>query len=443
MKKSFYNFFYKIEEGILAYNSKSNAMAVIEQDKLDTFKKIIKDETCEDTQFIDELKYGGFIIEDHVDELLELRHDMYSNRFANNMLALTIAPTSDCNFRCPYCYEKDVLHLQSMTDEIADKLVKFVEQQAAGIGSLEITWYGGEPLLEFRRIQDLSERFMKICEEHEVHYEAGIVTNGYLLTKDVLEQLIQYKVRTIQITLDGTKETHDSRRYLRNHGGTFDKIVSNLLSLKDLAASNEKFPAINVRINVDQTNKDEAFELLDFIDKSPFRAYVTPYVAGVYDEKDLEHKYTLTDSEYGKLKNKFLKELEKRGYSIDYSAYYPQRITANCCCDRYNAVVVDAHGNFYKCWEEIGNMDSCIGQLGADINFNLPKCYFDYLLYDPTLDEECKKCKILPVCMGGGCPVRRERDKRRDCNYHLECFKDGIMNSAEKLGKVISQEINL
>jgi len=42
MKKSFYNFFYKMEEGILAYNAKSNAMAVIEADKLDAFKGIME-----------------------------------------------------------------------------------------------------------------------------------------------------------------------------------------------------------------------------------------------------------------------------------------------------------------------------------------------------------------------------------------------------------------
>jgi len=441
MKKSFYNFFYKMEEGILAYNAKSNAMAVIEADKLDAFKGIMEGKECEDTQFMDELRYGGFIIEDHVDELLEMRHDMYSNRFANNMLALTIAPTSDCNFRCPYCYEKDVLHLQSMTDEVADKLVEFVEKQASSIGSLDITWYGGEPLLEFRRIKDLSQRFMKICEEHEVHYQAGIVTNGYLLTKERLEQLIDWKVYTIQITLDGTKETHDSRRYLKNHGGTFDKIISNLLSLEELARTAENFPAINVRMNLDQTNKEEAFELLKFIDESPLRTYVTPYVAGVYDENDLEYKYTLTDSEFGKIKTRFIKELEKKGYNIDYSAYYPQRITANCCCDRFNAAVVDAHGNFYKCWEEIGNMEACIGQLGSDVNFNLPKCYFDYILYDPTMDEECKNCKILPICMGGGCPIRRARDNRRNCAYHMECFEDGIRNSVEKLGKEILGEL--
>lgn len=441
MKKSNYNFFYKIEDGILAYNARTNTMAVVEKEKNEELKKIFAGEESEDTKFINELMYGGFLIEDYVDELQGIRHDMYAARFSNNELALTIAPTSDCNFRCPYCYEKDVLHLQSMTDETADKLVRFVEEKAGSIGRLDVTWYGGEPLLEYQRVRELSERFMKICEEHEVLYNAGIVTNGYLLTEERLKNLIKHKVTSIQITLDGTKETHDSRRYLKNHSGTFDKIISNLLSFEELAKSEKKFPHLSVRMNVDRANEKEVFELLDFINKSPLRSYVVPYVAAVYDEKDTEHINILTDSEYGKLKGEFLKKFEEKGFQVDYQAYYPQRITSNCGCDRMDAMVVDAHGNLYKCWEEIGNQKACIGQIGVDETYNLPKRYYDYFLFDPTLQEECKKCDILPVCMGGGCPIRRERDNRKECGYQRELFENGIRNSAEKFGKKIIKKL--
>ena len=30
----------------------------------------------------------------------------------------------------------------------------------------------------------------------------------------------------------------------------------------------------------------------------------------------------------------------------------------------------------------------------------------DYMLFDPTLDNGCSQCKLLPVCMGG-CSRRR------------------------------------
>lgn len=435
MKESNYNFFYKVEDGVLVYNVKTNAMAVVEEEKVEELKNILEGKTSTDEKFMEELKYGGFIVEDYADELKELRHEMYASRFSNNVLNLTIAPTSDCNFRCFYCYEKDVLHTQRMQDDTADRLVKFVEEKAKGIEKLSVSWYGGEPMLEYNRICELSEKFMCICEKYNVTYEAAMVSNGYLLTADKLEKLISYKVSSIQITLDGMKETHDSRRYLKNHGGTFDKILENLKSFETLAEENESFPQITIRMNIDKSNKEEAFELLELISASALRNYVIPYVAGVYDNKDLEHNKTLTDWEYTELKNQFIEKLEEKGFDVDYGAYYPQRVTSHCCCDRIDSLVVDAHGNLYKCWEEIGDIESCVGQLGNDKVYNLPPNYYSYLLNDPTLKEDCAKCRILPVCMGGGCPLRRERDGRKNCEYERKIFEENVLKSIHKLGK--------
>lgn len=443
MKKSNYNFFYKIEEGILAYNAKTNAMAVIENEKLGELKKILQGNEGKDEKFVKDLKYGGFIVEDQIDELQILRHDMYVDRFSSNALNLTIAPTSDCNFRCPYCYEKDVLHVQRMTDETANKLVEFVQEKASGIGSLEISWYGGEPMMEYNRIQELSQRFMKICREHEIAYDAGIITNGYLLTQEKLEKLIEYKVSSVQITLDGTKETHDSRRFLKNHGGSFEKIIENLLSFEKLAEENKDFPVISIRMNIDRSNQDEAFQLLELITSTPLKNYVIPYVAGVYDPNDTDHVQTLTDREYNNLKDAFIRNCEEKGFSVDYKAFYPDKITSNCCCDKIDSLVIDAHGDLYKCWEEIGTKEACIGNIEEKDYYNMPKRYYNYLLYDPTLDEECSKCGILPICMGGGCPIRRERDRRRDCKLEQQVFESKIFNSAEKLGKSIQKELSI
>lgn len=43
MKRSKYNFFYEIEDGILAYNAKTNAMAVVEKEKIEELKKFLQE----------------------------------------------------------------------------------------------------------------------------------------------------------------------------------------------------------------------------------------------------------------------------------------------------------------------------------------------------------------------------------------------------------------
>lgn len=59
MKKSKYNFFYKVQDGILAYNAKTNAMAVIENEKLEELRNILQGKKSKDENFIQELQYGG------------------------------------------------------------------------------------------------------------------------------------------------------------------------------------------------------------------------------------------------------------------------------------------------------------------------------------------------------------------------------------------------
>lgn len=443
MKQSNYNFFYRLDDGLLAYNARTNAMAVVEQEKERELSRILNGEESEDKKFVDELIYGGFLIADTTDELKNIRHDMYASRFSNRCLSLTIAPTANCNFRCPYCYEKDVLHIQRMGDDTEEKLVNFVAHQLNSIEQLDVTWYGGEPLLEYPRILNLSQQFMKLCEEHKVIYSAGMVTNGYLLTKERLGELIKCRISSIQITLDGMKETHDNRRYLRNHGGTFDRIMENLQSFEDLAKKKEDFPQISIRINVDRSNSKQAFELLEYIANLPLKSYVFPYVADVYIPADVNYENTLNGSEYENLKEKFVKEAEKKGFLMGERAFYPQRVTSSCGCDQINTLVVDANGNLYKCWEEIGDTELCVGHLGEEQTYNLPQRYYDYMLYDPTLDEKCSGCEILPVCMGGGCPIRRERDHRSDCRSRKECFESNMRNSAERFGKVIGERVAL
>ena len=45
----------------------------------------------------------------------------------------------------------------SMTDEAEDKLVKFISSNEQA-KQLAVTWFGGEPLLEFKRIVSLTKK---------------------------------------------------------------------------------------------------------------------------------------------------------------------------------------------------------------------------------------------------------------------------------------------
>jgi len=97
---------------------------------------------------------------------------------------------------------------------------------------------------------------MELAGENHVKYSSNIVTNGYLLDGDVAEELKGYGVHHAQITLDGSKTTHNKRRPLKGGGPTFSRILSNI-------AAASKHLDIAIRVNVDKRNQHEAIEVVN------------------------------------------------------------------------------------------------------------------------------------------------------------------------------------
>lgn len=447
MKFSYYNEFIKHGDRFIAYNGRTNALAEITNEDFTmiseysnkTISNIKKD-------LIEQLLYGGFLIEDDINELDILRYQMFASRFDNSRLSLVVAPTSNCNFRCPYCFESKVLRNSKMDKSIIDAIMEFVNYRSASIQNLQITWYGGEPLLEIDTIMEMSLQFLKLCEESNIKYSSSIITNGYLLDTSIMKKLISVKIDSVQVTLDGLKEKHDKRRFLVGGKPTFETIIRNLEELGSLYLSNTKdFPTIGLRMNIDRDNYQEIDELMRFLYKSSIHEYTYFYIAGVFDKNDFNNKFTFTQAEFIKLFDKYLnlqKSLDKKDY---YEDYYPKIISSNCGCDTSSSFVIDSDGTLYKCWEEIGHIDSKIGNIKEILDFNIIKnpWYYHNILNDPTLDDHCSKCKILPNCMGGGCPYRVNNLKFKiDCEAKIAEHKSNIIKSYEILKMKESQITN-
>lgn len=77
-------------------------------------------------------------------------------------------------------------------------------------------------------VDNLASKIKKMCEENQVSLGYSLVTNGYLLTSEIVEMLIRNEILSIQITLDGLAKNHNQRRFLRNGDGSFDTILENI-----------------------------------------------------------------------------------------------------------------------------------------------------------------------------------------------------------------------
>lgn len=157
---------------------------------------------------------GNYIVHDDMDELKLLKYRNYNGKFSSGALGLVIAPTLACNFACPYCYETPKAGL--MDKKVQDSLIEMIEENAKNKNNISITWYGGEPLLAKEMIFDFSQRAIEICERENVKYSAYIVTNGYLIDEETIENMKKAKITGAQITVDGPPSIHNKRRILKN-----------------------------------------------------------------------------------------------------------------------------------------------------------------------------------------------------------------------------------
>lgn len=221
LKKSRFNFIYKrAEDEVVIYNTFSKALVVLAEEEYGQF---LKDAYTED-EVRDTLMENGILVEESFDEMGFLKYFHYKTKFSNDTLFLTIAPTLDCNFACPYCYENR--RKGKMNPEVQEAICGYIEEMLqSGAETVDISWYGGEPLLYFDVVENLSERISGLCRQYGRILKMHMVTNGYLLTPEIIQRLDELGVTRIQITLDGVAEHHNITRPLRDGTGTFEKIV--------------------------------------------------------------------------------------------------------------------------------------------------------------------------------------------------------------------------
>lgn len=424
MKASKYNFIWDLENGNkLAFNSMSCGLAEVNDEFLEILENVekIKYEELKGAkkELVDNMLLGNFIVHDYIDELKMLKFKHYQGKFGRNGLGLTIAPTLNCNFKCPYCYETLDTHI--MNQEIRQAIVNFVRESAKTLKEIHITWYGGEPLLVKDIIYELSEEFIKISKENNCKYDAYIVTNGYLIDDEIIKNFKKYKVKGAQITLDGPPHIHNNRRILRTGKGTFDVILKNIKKLKDADMQ------VGLRINIDKENSKFIPELLDILKDNNLTnldvsfGHITPYTEACSSISDS----CLTTKEYADLNLEYQKLLHEKGFKAERYPYYPGIKANYCCADQINSFVIDPKGYMYKCWNNVGNKDMAVGNIKTIKSLTDEKMimnHVNWLTSVPFEHEECLECKLLPVCMGG-CPYNLKRLGKPNCEkwkYNLE-----------------------
>lgn len=413
MKWSKYNYFFNADSKYFLYNSLSNSFAELREDIYEKLHKLFINNSLEisDLDLKNHLINMKAFVEDDRDELCKIKYLKQRRRFNNTHLGLTINPTLQCNFACPYCFEGEHSNIY-MTDEVENDIIKYISRHKSA-KSLHVTWFGGEPLLAFNRIVSLTNKI----KELNLDFRAGIISNGYLLNENIILQLESLFINKIQITIDGGEKLHDSRRYLKSGKGTFHQIIKNISLLQELAPNVK----VVVRVNIDETNKHEYIKIVNFFkDKSyPNLVVSSGFVknlSGCNPDDCIFDK---------KKKSEFVMDMHKK-YGLEFPYFYPSSIRYECPVRNPNVISIGPSGEIYKCWNDVGNPERIIGNIKGNItNENLLIRYLNGS--DPFEDEECKQCILLPVC-DGGCPHLRIKRDYENTDCEICCLMKNNMN---------------
>jgi MoaA/NifB/PqqE/SkfB family radical SAM enzyme len=114
-----------------------------------------------------------------------------------------IIPIRRCNLACEYCNEYDDFSKPVATDVMFRRVDKL-----GALGTSVVTISGGEPLLH----PELDEIIRRIRKNGMV---AGMITNGYLLMPDRIQQLNNAGLEWLQISIDNVNPDEVSKKSLK------------------------------------------------------------------------------------------------------------------------------------------------------------------------------------------------------------------------------------
>jgi uncharacterized protein len=210
------------------------------------------------------LEENGFLVRDRESERHALDDYFRRVKGSTGELNVTILTTLQCNFACDYCYQGDhgdsSKFNEKMSLETAAQVGDWIERELDRVrpDRLRLMFFGGEPLLNLPVLYSLSERMRAATERRRVPMLINIVTNGLLLSEEVVDRLLPLGLAGVKITLDGDRDTHNRMRPLRGGQGTFDRIIDNIRKVADRCP-------ISLGGNFDERSVDSYPALLDFL----------------------------------------------------------------------------------------------------------------------------------------------------------------------------------
>lgn len=314
--------------------------------------------------------------------------------------------TQKCNLNCIYCYGNGGNYgMESdMSNQTAFKAIDWLIEKSRNQRKITVSFFGGEPLLNFNLIKKVIEYSLKRGEEVNKHFDFNINTNATLINKETIDLFIKYKIKVI-VSIDGPKEIQDNQRPFRNGKGTYNVILPKIRQLIH-SLPNTSCRAVLLE-NTNPTLIENTMHDLGF--KKIFISYKSLSLFNKKEKNQLEERnfhqlYKKIRIEATELitaiKKKNYYKLEKLKESGIIFSRFNKLITGEkkifpCGAGR-SSVAISSKGEVFLCHRFVGINDFRIGD-----NFSQKLDRKEYQISPLEINLNCKKCYAKFFCAGG------------------------------------------
>ena len=257
------------------------------------------------------------------------------DKFGRKVDYLRISVTENCNLKCIYCIDDNILNTYK-NDILSDDEIVKIATECASLGIKKIRITGGEPLVR--------KNIENIKEIEEIY----ITTNGVLLN-DKIEILKENGLTGVNISLDSLNK--DRFKKLTK----FDKLKEVLLSIDKALEL-----GLKVKINtviVDDINKDE---IIDFVKLTKDKNIDIRFIELMPIGAAKKYKGISNEEILNIIKNNFkniqVENKSKRSGPANYIRVdnYKGKIgfispISNCFCEDCNRIRLTSTGFLKKC----------------------------------------------------------------------------------------------
>ena len=372
---------------VLLHNVVTGQLVVLDQEEADILNRL----PLAYCPVLEALVNEHYLVPENYDEhqqVVNLRiilRKLADIRQGSGLTLFTILPTTACNARCYYCFERGI-EAATMTENIANEVIKFITTRCNG-KKVCLKWFGGEPTVAANRITQICEGL----KANRVSFSSIMTTNGYLFDEEMCEQAKHtWNLERVVLSVDGTGDNYNKiKAYVGVKDNPYERILRNIGLLLDQRIR------VWVRMNFDQTNYAEFGELIaDIREKYPPNPYLQVCSHYINDVQivDGQEIYHGSETWYNEKIHELHQLARSEGY-LNSKMHLPYLECRWCPAASGRAVTITPMGKLVSCYEFLGDEE-----VKGDVWHGIVEEKLDRSWRQFADVAKCSECVLFPNC---------------------------------------------